>query len=273
MPTVTANGIVQNYRLDGPESGVPLLFINSLGTNLHIWDDVVREMPETFRILRYDVRGHGKTGQGPGADTIDRLVCDLSALLDALNFPRCMTVGLSIGGLIALKLALSSPERLAGMVLAHTAARIVNPGFWSNRIALLERQGLAKSVDTMLERWFTEAWRMANPEKLAIWQRMLRETDLDGYIGCCRVLGGTDLRDDIRSLTVMDTLVVSGSLDLNTTPEDGRWLADAIPGARYHLLEGLAHISCIEAPERFAKTILPFIAGTDRYASPDLQNG
>jgi len=272
MPAIFANRIMQNYQIDGPGEGAPVLFINSLGTNLHIWDDVVRQLPHTFRVLRYDVRGHGKTCRSPGEDTIDRLVDDLIALLDALQCGRCLPIGLSIGGLIALKLALRDPARVGGLVLTHTAARIMTSEFWDARIALLQNQGLAESVETMLERWFTREWREANPEKLRKWQRMLRETDCDGYIGCCRVLGRTDLRDEITELGKMDTLVVSGSLDLNTTPDDGRWLAEAIPGARYRLLEGLAHVSCIEAPETFAKTIVPFIMGTDWYKSFGLED-
>ncbi len=272
MPTILANGISQTYRIDGPEEGAPILLINSLGTTLAIWDEVVQLLPRPFRVLRYDMRGHGGTSRRPGAETIDCLVDDVIDLLDVLGFGQCLPVGLSIGGLVALRLAVREPDRVGGLVLTHTAARIATPAYWTERIALLQEQGLEGSLDAILGRWFTSAWCQANPAKFGQWQQMLRQADVEGYIGCCRVLGRTDLRDDITRLAPMDALVVSGSEDLTTTPEDGRWLADAIPGAHFQVLEGLAHISCLEAPGTYAQTIVPFIIGTDWYASLDLDS-
>ena len=160
-----------HYREDGDPNGAPIVFANSLGTDLRLWDKVVPLLPRGLRIIRYDLRGHGLSDATPAPYSMGTLIRDAERLLDALNVKNCVFVGLSIGGLIAQGLVVKRPELINGLVLSNTAARIGTPELYAARIAAVRAQGIEAVADGILERWFTRNFRVT-PE-FAAWRNML----------------------------------------------------------------------------------------------------
>lgn len=264
MPFIDADGLTVHYDLTGPANAPVLLLANSIGTSLHIWDATLPALTQRFRVLRYDMRGHGLTGVSPvGADSgysMDRLADDAVALLDALGVGRAHVCGLSIGGMMAQRLAVKAPERVDGLILCDTAGLIGPPSIWADRIAAIRANGLGSIAEGVMARWFTERFRAERPDLIRGYVAMLSRTPVDGYVGCSMAIRDADLRAD-NARIVAPTLVVVGSEDLATSPALARELADGIPGARFAILPDAAHIPCVERPAELAALILEFLNG------------
>lgn len=247
-----ANGLVHHYALhtapDTPPGAPAVVFINALGSDLRIWNAVAAGLTGKARVLLYDKRGHGLTDAPPGPFTIDDYVDDLIGLLDGLAITETVVVGLSIGGVIAQRLAVRAPARLRALVLSGTAARIGTQESWTQRIAAIEADGVAGIADTVLERWFTPPWRAENADALAGWRNMLTRTPGSGYLGACHALRLADLRSDAPRIGA-PTLCVVGDGDGSTPPDVVRETAVLIPGARFAVIESAGHIPGIEQPE------------------------
>jgi 3-oxoadipate enol-lactonase len=244
-----------NYLLEGPEDAPVLVLSNSLGTSLEMWDDQVPVLGDRFRLLRYDTRGHGRSPAPPGPYAIGDLGGDVVRLLDRLGIERASFCGLSVGGMTGMWLAAESPERVERLVLLCTSALLVPKSVWDERIATATEQGMTALVDGVIERWFTPAFRSENPATVEKMATTLRETDPEGYAGCCAAIRDMDLRDRLPSIKA-PTLVVSGAEDPATPPEHGRLIRDAIPGARFEVVPGAAHIANVERPEEITQLIL-----------------
>ena len=251
----TSGAIDLNYLLEGPEDAPVLVLSNSLGTALEMWDDQSAVLRERFRLLRYDTRGHGASPAPPGPYSIDDLGRDVISLLDQLGIERASFCGLSIGGMTGMWLAAEAPERVERLVLCCTSALLGPKSVWEERIATAREKGMAALVDGVIERWFTPAFRAENSEAVEKMARTLRETDPEGYAGCCAAIRDMDLRDRLPSIRT-PTLVVSGAEDPATPPEHGRSIADAIPGARFEVVPRAAHIANVEHPETLTQLIL-----------------
>ncbi|MEJ1160943.1 3-oxoadipate enol-lactonase [Prosthecomicrobium sp. N25] len=258
MRMVRANGIEVHIALEGPEGGMPVVFANSLGTDLRVWDAVVPLLPKGLRMLRYDKRGHGLTGATREPYTIDLHVADLTGVLDALGIRGAVVVGLSIGGLIAQGLAAARPDLVRALVLMDTAHRIGTAETWNQRIEAIRAGGLDSIGDAVMERWFSAGYRAAYPEEVAGWRNMLVRTTVDGYLGSCAAIRDADLEREARSIMV-PTLLLCGSADLSTPPDLVRGTAEIIPGARFEVIDGAGHLPCVEAPERTADLISGFV--------------
>jgi 3-oxoadipate enol-lactonase len=193
MPFIRVNSLTVHYQLDGPAAAPVILFGNSLGTNLHLWDAQLPALRERFRLLRYDMRGHGMTDAPAEAYTIDQLAYDALGLLDALKLDKARYCGLSIGGMIGQRLGVKAPGRFLQLALCNTGMSIGTPQLWQDRIAAVRQGGLGPMVDGVMQRWFTPASFKNKPELLAGYRNMLVRTPADGYIGCCRAIAGTDL--------------------------------------------------------------------------------
>jgi 3-oxoadipate enol-lactonase len=244
-----------NYLLEGPEDAPVLVLSNSLGTSLEMWDDLAPVLGDRFRLLRYDTRGHGRSPAPPGPYAIGDLGLDVVRLLDRLGIERASFCGLSVGGMTGMWLAAESPERVERLVLLCTSALLVPKSVWDERIATATEQGMTALVDGVIERWFTPAFRSENPATVEKMATTLRETDPKGYAGCCAAIRDMDLRDRLPSIKA-PTLVVSGAEDPATPPEHGRLIRDAIPGARFEVVPGAAHIANVERPEEITQLIL-----------------
>ncbi|MGA9527394.1 MAG: 3-oxoadipate enol-lactonase [Terriglobales bacterium] len=257
MPFANCRGLRTHYELSG-ESGPVLVFSNSLGTDLSMWEPQMPDLVPRFRILRYDTRGHGQTSVTPGDYTIEQLGRDVLNLLDALNLPCVHFCGLSMGGMIGIWLGANAPERLHRLVLSNTAARIGTKEVWNDRIAAVLKDGMAPVAAAVIERWFTPEFRAAKPERVAKTRRMLESSPPQGYASCCAGIRDMDQTADIAKITV-PTLIIYGAKDPVTSPTDADFLTSHICGATSLKLEA-AHLSNVEQDAAFTASLLRFLA-------------
>ncbi|HKW31992.1 MAG TPA: 3-oxoadipate enol-lactonase [Candidatus Acidoferrum sp.] len=257
MPFVKSADAQIHYSLEGHSEKPALILANSLGADLSMWDSQVPEFSKSFRVLRCDTRGHGKSSVTPGPYTIEQLAKDVLALADSQQFERFHICGLSMGGQIGLWLAANAPQRLHKVALSSTAAKIGTPEMWDTRIAAVRKEGMKNIAAAAIERWFTAAFRAKDPSVVGKIHQILEATSPEGYAACCAGLRDFDFREKLGNIRT-PTLVISGTHDPATTPADGQFLAKHIPGARYAELNG-AHLSNIEDAGRFTQAVLNFL--------------
>jgi 3-oxoadipate enol-lactonase len=257
MPTAKLQDLNVNYALTGCEGAPVLIFSNSLGANFSMWDAQVPELEKHFRVLRCDTRGEGQTAVTPGPYTIAQLAGDVLGLMDFLKIERAHFCGLSMGGMIGMWLGLNAEKRLGKLVFCNTAAKIGTAEGWNTRIENIRRGGMASVSAAVVERWFTPAFRARAPEIVARAQKMIESMPPDGYVACSAAVRDFDERERVAQIRT-PVLVISGSHDAATPAADGRSLAERISGARYVELDA-AHISNIEAPEKFTEALLDFL--------------
>jgi 3-oxoadipate enol-lactonase len=244
-------------QLEGPEDGPAVVLVNSLGTDLSMWDAQIGPLTERFRVLRYDTRGHGRSDVPDGPYTMTDLAADVLDLLDAEGIERASVCGVSLGGMTAMHLALDAPERLDRIALCQTTGGFRDPETWQGRIDAVREQGMDAVVDGTLERWFTPD---APTELVARYRAMLEACPPEGYAACSEAILGHDVIDQLEEIGV-PTLVVAGDDDLSTPLEPhGRALAEGIPGARLEVIEHARHIANAEQPEAFNRVLLDFLS-------------
>lgn len=243
-----------NYHDSGARGGMPILFANSLGTDLRMWDGVTAALPG-LRCIGFDKPGHGLSATPAQPWTVEDMAQDVIALMDHLGIARAIVAGCSVGGLIAQAVAVAYPDRVSGLILSNTAAQIGTAEMWAARISALRAGGIAAISAAILERWFAPAF-LNSPDSLP-WQMMLLRCDLDGYIGTCEALAKADLRAHLPALRV-PTLVLAGSEDQATPPALVAQTAALIPGARLETLIGSGHLPAIDAPLETAALIQSF---------------
>jgi 3-oxoadipate enol-lactonase len=249
-------GLDIHYREDGDPKGAPVVFANSLGTDLRLWDAILPLLPQSLRLIRYDKRGHGLSGCPDAPYPMGALVTDLERLLDQLDVREAVVVGCSIGGMIAQGLAVKRLDQVRAMVLSNTGAKIGTAEMWKDRIALVEQGGIEALADTILERWFSAKFR-ATPE-LAAWRNMLIRQPKTGYVGCSAAISGTDYYTTTASLT-LPTLAIAGSEDGSTPPDLVRETAALVKGSRFELIRGAGHLPMVEKPEEYARILTGFL--------------
>lgn len=248
-----------HYRVDGPDDGAPVVFANSLGTDLRLWDPILPLLPDGLRILRYDKRGHGLSTCPPAPYTMGALISDAEGLMDQLGFKEAFFVGLSIGGLIAQGLAVKRLDLVRAMVLSNTGAKIGNADIWADRIKGVREGGIESLADAVMERWFSADFR-AGPD-LELWRNMLVRQEDEGYIGCSAAISNSDFYATTASLR-LPTLGIAGSEDGATPPDLVRESVDLIPGSQFHLIRRAGHLPCVENPAEYARVITDFMRGT-----------
>ncbi|EAU44519.1 3-oxoadipate enol-lactonase [Salipiger bermudensis] len=246
-----------HYRIDGPEDGAPVVFSNALGTDLRIWDRVVARLPEGLRILRYDTRGHGLSDAPEGPYSMGTLVRDTERLMAHVEMQDAVVVGLSIGGMIAQGLAAKRLDLVRALVLSNTACKIGTRAIWAERIAQVEAGGVAALAEGTMQRWFSARFR-ATPESAA-WRHMLERSPVQGYLGCCHAIAGTDFITPTSGLRLA-ALGIASSEDGSTPPDLVRETTELIPGAQFRLIRGAGHIACVEAADVYAAVLSEFLA-------------
>jgi 3-oxoadipate enol-lactonase len=235
-----------------------LVFVNALGTDHRIWDEVVELLPAHLPLLRYDLRGHGLSEVGDAPYRLADLSADLFELSAQLGIARAVVCGLSLGGLVAQHFALTRPERVRALCLAGTAARIGSPELWQGRMAQVTSGGMAAIAAGVVERWFGPAFRARAPGAVRGYQTMLERMPAQGYVATMHALATADLSPSVQRI-VAPTLVVAGELDVATPPDVVQGLAALIPGARFELLAGAGHLMCIDESLAFAQVLLRFL--------------
>ncbi|MCB2110962.1 MAG: 3-oxoadipate enol-lactonase [Defluviimonas sp.] len=256
MTMIDLGDVQLHVREDGDPAGRPVVFANSLGTDLRLWDAVVPLLPPGLRLVRYDKRGHGLSSCPPAPYTMGALVRDAERLLDALEIRDSVFVGLSIGGMIAQGLAVKRLDLVRGLVLSNTAAKIATPAIWAERIAAVRTGGIEALADATMKRWFSAAFG-AKPEMLA-WRNMMVRQPLEGYVGCSAAISGTDFYTPTSGLT-LPTLAIAGSEDGSTPPDLVRETAALIRGAGFEIIRGAGHLPCVEAPVVYAALLTRFL--------------
>ncbi len=255
----TGSGTSLLTRSDGPEDAPPLLCSNSLGTAMDLWDAQVEAWTPHRRVLRYDQRGHGESDAPNEAYTIEQLGQDAVEVLDAYGVQRADLCGLSLGGVVALWVAINHPDRVRRVVLACTAARVGTEEAWTTRAQAVRDGGTDAVADMVMERFFSAGFRARDPDTVARFRQALLRTPNAGYLGSCLALARADLRAQVPQVTA-PTLVLAGEADEATPPEVLRELYDALPQAEWAQLEGAGHLANLEAPEAFAAAVLEHLA-------------
>ena len=257
MAFAEIDGIRIHYEIIGDASLPTLVLSHSLGVSLAMWEPQVKALAPHFRLLRYDTRGHGESSIPSGPYSPADLGKDVLNLLDALGITQACFCGLSMGGVVGQWLGVNAPNRLHKLVLANTAAKIGVVDTWNTRIATVLHDGLATVIPGTLERWFTPDFRASNPGIVATTEATLQSTSRQGYAACCAVIRDADFRASVSTIST-PALVIAGSHDPVTSPEDGRFLADHIAGSRYVELQA-AHLSNVEAASAFNAALLSFL--------------
>jgi len=252
-----SDGIGLHYRDEGPRDGLPVVFANSLGTDLRLWDPLMPHLPEGLRIIRYDKRGHGLSDCPAPPYSMGTLVRDAERILDHLDVTGCVFVGLSIGGMIGQGLAVKRPDLVRALVLSDTAAKIGTPEMWHERISTVETGGMAALADAVLERWFTRAFR--DGAGVRIWHNMLLRQPPAGYAGCCAAIAGTDFYTPTSGLR-LPVMGIAGTEDRATPPDLVRETVGLVPGARFELIRRTGHLPCVERPDAFAALLNEFLS-------------
>lgn len=243
-----------HFSDEGPKSAPAILYANSLGTDLRMWDAVTRLLPT--RAIRFDKRGHGLSATPAEDWTVEDAAADAVALLDHLGLQSATIAGCSVGGMVAQAMAIHHPTRAHALILSNTAAKIGTPESWQARITAIQTAGIASIADTILQRWFPQSL-LASPQHLP-WRTMLLRADPVGYIQTCRALAKADFRAGLAQVTI-PTLLLAGSEDQSTPPALVRETAALIHGAQILELQGSGHIPAIDAPAATAAAIATFL--------------
>jgi len=260
MPIITADdGCPINVEVAGDEDAPALMLSNSLGTDLHMWDDQVGEFTEHFRLIRYDRRGHGQSGAPAGPYSFDRFGRDILAILDALEIDKVNWCGLSMGGMDGQWLGANAPDRVEKLVLANTNFYYADKSPWADRIRTVREKGLESFVGTNMERWFTKPFIAREPQTIERMKNMFLATNREGYAACVEAIRDMDFRASNPRITT-PTLIIAGKQDPATPPAWGEAIAQQIPGAQVAHLDA-AHISNVEQPQAFADATLDFLLG------------
>lgn len=257
MSIISVNDLHMRYELDGQENGLVLVLVNSIATDLSVWDEVVSALQNTFRIVRYDMRGQGGTTATDGPYSIEMLGNDLVGLLDALGLDKVSICGLSLGAMTGMWFATHYPERIERLVLCNTAARVGPPESWDARAAAVSERGMQAIRPAVLERWLSADFVRAGGARIDRLLDMALHSPAAGYIGACAAIRDMDQRESIKGITV-PTLVVAGGEDAATPVADARYIADVIPGAIFTELPG-GHLSNVEQPARLGTAIRGFL--------------
>jgi 3-oxoadipate enol-lactonase len=257
MPIAQLADVRIHYDLAGPDTAPLLVFSNSLGATLTMWDRQMPAFQKRFRVLRYDTRGHGQSSATPGPYAIEQLARDVLALLDHLHLDRVHFCGLSMGGQTGMWLALNAPARLHRLVLCNSAAKIGTPEIWNPRMDAVRKGGMKSISAAVMERWFSADFRAQSPDVVASTKMTFESANPEGYLANCAAIRDFDAREAIVAISV-PTLVISGTHDVATTPAEGRFLGGHINGARYVELNA-AHLSNIEQPDSFHSEVSAFL--------------
>jgi 3-oxoadipate enol-lactonase len=257
MPMIDADGCPIHVQVEGPEGAPVLMLSNSLGTTLHMWDAQVEPFTKHFRLVRYDRRGHGKSGVPKGPYSMERLGRDVLAVLDAHNIKTINWCGLSMGGMVGQWLGANAPGRVEKLILSNTSSYFPDKNGWNDRLKFVREKGVAALAGPNMERWFTKGFRERSPETIARMIEMFTATPLEGYIGCGEAVRDMDHREILPKIKA-PTLVIIGKHDPATTPEAGEYIRSHIPGAAQVVLDA-AHISNIEQSAAYSAAVVDFL--------------
>lgn len=250
------------YDLEGISGAPVVMCSHSLAANRELWMRQLPDLSRQYQVLRYDIRGHGQSSAPEEPYSMEQLAEDAVKLLDRLEIPAVHFMGLSLGGMIGQILAAEHPQRVKGLVLCDTACR-VDPELkpvWEERIQTARSQGMDALVQPTLERWLSHEFRRHEPEVTSQVEKMIRETPVAGFAGCCRAISEFDALPRLAKIEA-PTLVLVGEDDPGTPVSEAETIAQHISGAELSVLKGARHLSNIEAYKEFNERVLSFLQG------------
>ncbi|GAA2450281.1 4-carboxymuconolactone decarboxylase [Streptomyces macrosporus] len=246
------------YRIDGPPDAPLVVLGPALGTTWHMWDRQVPELSRHWRVLRFDLPGHGGAPAHP-APTVVELATRLLATIDSLGVDRFAYVGCSLGGAVGVQLALGTSRKPVSLALISSAPRYGTPDSWRQRGVVVRTNGLDPIARSTPERWFTPAFAAAQPAIVDWAVQMVRTTDPGCYIAACEALVSFDVRQELGRIGV-PTLVVAGAEDRVTPPADARALVAGIPDARLALVPDACHLAPVERPAEVTELLVSHLS-------------
>ncbi|HUL05442.1 MAG TPA: 3-oxoadipate enol-lactonase [Candidatus Acidoferrum sp.] len=257
----SVNGIEIDYDLTGPEKAPVVMLSHSLACARAMWEPQLPALTKDYRVLNYDMRGHGRTSVPAPPYSFAALTADVVGLLDHLRIDKVAFVGLSIGGMIGQHLAIQHANRLRCAVLCCTTSAIpvtVRP-VWDERIAAVEASGMAAVLSGTLERWFTAPYRAAHPDVIEWISGMIRNTPVKGFVGCGRAIQGLDITAELPKIK-LPVLILAGEKDPGIPPAMSEVIRAGIAGSEYTVVKDAAHIANVEQAEAFTKAVTAFLA-------------
>ncbi len=260
MKMLDVMGARLRFEDSGRSHGPAVLLLNALGTDYGLWDEQRAALERSFRVLRFDARGHGKSIMlegAPAAASIDDLLQDACKVLDAAGVERAHWCGVSLGGMIALRAATTVPQRVVRLVLANTAAHLPPSDAWQARIDTVTREGMAPIAAAVAARWFTPEFISGQGARVECVLDMVRTMQPSGYAACCAAIRDMDQRESLSAVQA-PTLVIAGARDPATPPELADLLVSRIPGSDLTVLDA-SHLSCIEQSEDFSAAVMDFL--------------
>lgn len=254
------NGIDLAYEVDGPADAPAIILNHTLASRGEMWRYQIAEFRSRYRVVTFDMRGHGDSGAPAIAYDFDMLADDVVGLMDHLRIAKATYVGISIGGMIGQALGLQHGNRFSGLVLASAPSRVAPEShpMWEQRIETVRKEGMESQVQPAIERWFSADFRASHPEVIDWIANMIRTTSVDGFVGCCRAIMNLNFTDGLAQIK-LPTLVLAGELDPGTPLPAAELIAKTIPGARLEIVEGCLHQTAIEAPTRFNRAVASFL--------------
>lgn len=259
---ITANGNRFDTLLEGPADAPAIALGHSLSCDLGAWDELAADLSKDYRVLRYSLRGHGKSVVTPPPYTMALLADDLAAILDHYGIRESHILGLSIGGMIAQEFALRYPDRVLSFVISSSMCVLPEGAaeLWPERIRIAKEEGLVSTVEATLARWFVPGSLERRPEVAERVRRMIAGTSVDGYVGCCHAIAGLDLKDRIGAIKAK-TLVLVGRDDPGTPPSAAEEIHRRIMGSRLVVIDNASHQLALEQPELFRDEVRRHLAG------------
>ncbi|WP_442580215.1 alpha/beta fold hydrolase [Mesorhizobium sp. ASY16-5R] len=249
-----------SYRIEGPREAPCIMLAHGVALDLRVWDGFAGVMASDYRVLRYDSRGHGGSPAGSGSFTLDDLADDAVALMDTVGLAKVHFVGLSLGGMVGMGLALDHRERLESVAFCNARAS-ATPDYrknWEERLERVRQGGMEAIADATVSRWFTPEFPVRDPRAIAAIRQMVLATSVDGYCASAEALKGLDYERRLEGSSVR-SLFLAGEKDGGAPPSVLRDHQRKTPSSRYAELPDTGHISVIENPEGFAAAILGFI--------------
>jgi 3-oxoadipate enol-lactonase len=259
MPVIDSSGCPIDAEISGPEGAPVLMLSASLGTTRHMWDPQMSAFAATYRVIRYDRRGHGKSGVPKGPYSMEMLARDALAILDGLGIKKAHWLGLSMGGMEGMWLGANAGDRFDKIILSNTSTYYADKAPWNARIENVSKAGSVGAIAGMvINAWLTKDFQTAQPDVTARMKEMMISTPVEGYLGCCAAVRDMDHREIIKGIR-NPTLIIAGAKDPATNVAAAEYIRDNIAGSKLVVVEA-AHIANVEVPEVYAKAVLDFLS-------------
>jgi len=246
---------------DSAGDGEVVVLAHAIGCDHRMWEGLVAVLARQFRVLAFDLRGHGRSPVPKRPYSLEEMAADVAAALGRRAIAKAHWVGLSMGGMVGQAFALGHPDRLGRLVLANTTSSYGEEGrrMWEARAKAVADGGLAAIKDMVMGRYFSDEFREHHPEMVAKVARRFLETPVEGYLGCCDAIKELDFTPDLTRIHAR-TLVIAGERDAGTPPAMHEAIANRIAGARLAVIAGAAHLAAVENPAEFGALVRAFLA-------------